>query len=258
MVLFGYPPPPTPTHPPTPSISPQHFVNLYLALCNDSEYFTFDINPVSFFTTLFRERTCFYPTNSDITTTTKNLSQHEYRADLYRDILQDDQNLRSSLRHLSRSLRLVSNNIKRNLEEESTAKRYLQTQNGSSAFQKEVERDLNGYAEPAVPLSQQNRSWLSDSEWNTTSGHHVRFSGNSPTPTLLNKSPSLPLADIFCRSQESAREAERLRRTVNVDMDLAEVPLTRFTRKDLMASEYFPVTMSCSVSEESRTPMRSR
>ena len=205
----------------------------------------------------FRERTSFYPTNSDITNTTKNLSQHEYRADLYRDILQDDQNLRSSLRTMSRSLRLVSNNIRKNLEEESTAKRYMQTQNGLLTFQNKDSSDLNGYAEPAL-ASQETRNWLSDSEWNTSSGHHVAYSGNSPTPTLLHKSPSTPLADIFRKRQENEREAESLRRTVNVDMGMAEVPLTRFTRKDLMASEYFPITMSCSVSEESRTPRRSR
>lgn len=159
---------------------------------------------------------------------------------------------------MSRSLRLVSNNIRKNLEEESTAKKYLQHHSRSSTFQSVDEQDLKGHAESTVPLSQERRNWLLESEWNTSSGHHVAYSGNSPTPTLLNKNPSTSLAEIFRKSQENEREAERLRRMVNVDMDMAEVPLTRFTRKDLMASEYFPVTMSCSVSDESRTPRRSR
>ena len=51
----------------------------------------------------FRNRTVYYPTNSDITTTTKNLSQHAIRSNIYKQLLGEDQRLRPSLRSLSRS-----------------------------------------------------------------------------------------------------------------------------------------------------------
>ncbi|XP_070189809.1 uncharacterized protein [Littorina saxatilis] len=206
---------------------------------------------------LYTERTSFYPTNSDITTTTKNLSQHGYRADRYQDFLQDDQNLRSSLRNMSRSLRMVSNDIKQNLQEESTAKRYLQTQSGTVFYQDGYKPEE--YEDDRIPTRRpEDRSWLSNSEWNTSAGHHVTFSDNAPMETLLNRTPSFPVTQVLSRTGDNQKEAARLLRTVNTDMGLAEVPLTRFTRKDLLASEYFPVTMSSNVSEGSRSPRQSR
>ncbi|XP_076445409.1 uncharacterized protein LOC143283150 [Babylonia areolata] len=217
---------------------------------------------------LYTERTFFYPTNSDITTTTKKLSQHQYRADLYRDVLQEeeDHNLRSSLRSMARSLRLVSGNIRNNLEEESTAKSYLRpsSRQGTLVFKDELQDREEGALETYSSRAQDPRRWLTQSEWNTSSGHHVAYDDNVARTTVLNKEPS---ATTRMMSQTMAaaksldnneREAERLWRTVNVDMDMAEVPLTRFTRKDLMASEYFPITMSCSGSERSSSVRRSR
>ncbi|KAL8571749.1 hypothetical protein ACOMHN_060834 [Nucella lapillus] len=245
---------------------------------------------------LYTERTSFYPTNSDITTTTKDLTQHKYRAELYRDILlEDDDNLRGSLRSAARSLRLVSNNIRQNLEEDGTAKTYLpqsQSQHGKLTYRDQMglEEDTSAAKtyltqSQSLPRSrhgggltyrdeldltekqagsrgtrrEDQRKWLTDSEWNTSSGHHVAYEGNVPRATLVSRGPSMTSGQPLTKSLSQEREAERLWRTVNVDMDLAEVPLTRFTRKDLMASEYFPVTMSsCSASEGSTSPRRSR
>lgn len=106
-----------------------------------------------------------------------------------------------------------------------------------------------------------DREWLSGVNWQTSSGHQVSFYQSFPPTTGHHPNRSHSSLDFVNEMQDNQQEAEELRRIVNTEMHLADVPATRFTRKDLLAAEYFPVTMSESdfdVSSTRRSRSRTR
>lgn len=180
-----------------------------------------------------RERSTFSPTKSDMTTTTRNLSQHDYRAELYKDVLEDDRPLRGSLRTMYRILQGVSNKIAKTLAEKSTARSlYTTHQTGSEKSFEDIGNQT------AHRLD--DRKWLTDSEWNTESGHHVTFRNNIPTFNGVRPNSSLSSPNLTSGGDDTG------------------VPLTRFTRADLIASEYFPITMSYKSLDGEKIERRSR
>lgn len=169
-----------------------------------------------------------------MTATTRNLSQHDYRAELYKDVLEDDRPLRGSLRTMYRILQGVSNKIAKTLSEKSTARSlYTTHQTGSEKSFEDIGNQTAHRLE--------DRKWLTDSEWNTESGHHVTFRNNIPTFNGVRPNSSLSSPNLTSGGDDTG------------------VPLTRFTRADLIASEYFPITMSYkSLDGEKQIERRSR
>lgn len=168
-----------------------------------------------------------------MTTTTRNLSQHDYRAELYQDVLEDDRPLRGSLRTMYRILQGVSNKIAKTLTEKSTARSLYKThQTGSEKSFEDIGNQT------AHRLD--DRKWLTDSEWNTESGHHVTFRNNIPTFNGVRPNSSLSSLNLTSGGDDTG------------------VPLTRFTRADLIASEYFPITMSYKSLDGEKIERRSR